>query len=200
MNEESLTKAEREVLHEVLTVAEIGYLGILTRDGYPRVVPLNFVAEDETVVFHGSGQGEKFDVLKESPRVTFSASIPYSTIPSYWMMEDVACPATIFFKSVQINGRGQVIEDLEEKAQGLQRFMEKYQPEGGHLPITTAEPIYEQLLMMAQTFRIVPERVTVRSKFAQNHPESTRRNLIARLEERNQGMDLQTAEELRKTL
>ncbi len=200
MNDESLTPEDRQVMHDVLATVEVGYLGILTPDGYPRVVPLSFVAEDDTIILHGASRGEKFEVLKESPPVTFSATIPYANIPSNWMMPDMACAATVFFKSVQINGHAHIIDDLEEKARGLQRFMEKYQPEGHHLPITTTEPIYEQMLTMTQAFRIVPERITVRAKFAQHHPESVRRDLIARLEERNQGMDPQTAEELRKTL
>lgn len=195
-----LSAAEKGVVREVFDQAQVGYLGVLTAEGYPRVVPLSFAAEENTVFFHGAGHGEKNTALKGSPRVTFSANITYSTIPSFWMMEGIACPATVLFKSVQIDGQGQIVEDLDEKALALQRVMEKYQPQGGFLAITAANPIYEQLLGVVQVYRVQAERVTVRAKFAQNHPETVRNELIAKLEERNEGMDLETAEEIRKTL
>lgn len=200
MNEATLSAEERAVAREVLDQAQVGYLGVLTAEGYPRVVPVSFVAEDTTVLFHGAGHGEKHAALKTAPRVTFNANIAYSNIPSFWMMEGMACPATVLFKSVQIDGRGHIVEDLDEKALALQRIMEKYQPEGGFLAITTEDPLYEQMLGVVQVFRVEPERISVRAKFAQTQPEPVRKELIAKLEERNQGMDHETAEEIRKTL
>ena len=55
---------------------------------------------------------------------------------------------------------------------------------------------------MRQTavFRIDPERTTVKIKLGQQLSEKTRRDLIQRLEARNQALDRATAAAIRKTL
>jgi len=184
----------------ILAKPAIGYLGIVTPDGYPRVVPLNFVTEDRTVFFHGAVEGEKFTVLYSRPKVTFNVNMPYSFIPSHWLTNDHAGGATMLYQSVQINGRASVINDADESARVLQLLMEKYQPEGNFRPITATEPIYQRLLKETAVFRIDPDRVECRVKLAQDKPEATRRKLITLLEERAEGMDLQTAAEIKKTL
>jgi len=185
----------------VLSSAPIGYLGIVDDSGYPRVAPLNFVWHAGKIYFHGAADGEKFSYFAAGPqKAAFSADIPYSSIPSYWISEKYACPATIFFKSVHIKGMGDVVRDAREKASALQKLMEKYQPEGGHAPIAPDDPLYQKPLAETAVFRIDPEFVAVKSKFAQNRPPEVRRDIIARLEVRNEGMDKKTAEEIRKTL
>ncbi|MFQ5500018.1 MAG: pyridoxamine 5'-phosphate oxidase family protein [Candidatus Zixiibacteriota bacterium] len=189
-----------QVICELLNESEVGQLGIITDDGYPRVVPVNFVAEGTTVFFHGADEGEKFSVLIRNPKVTFSVSKPYSIIPSYWLAKDYACPATALYKSVQINGMIRIIDDLLEKARVLNLLMDKLQPEGGYKTIDPSEKMYAAALSKVQVFRIETEHFSAKSKFAQNKPESVRRELIVRLEQRNQGMDRVTAGEIAKTL
>ncbi|MBI5179446.1 MAG: pyridoxamine 5'-phosphate oxidase family protein [Nitrospinae bacterium] len=185
----------------VLSTAPVGQVGIVDAQGYPRVAPLNFVWHGGKVYFHGAMAGEKFSYFKNAEcKVAFSADLPYSSIPSYWIAEKYACPATIFFKSVHIKGKGSVVEDAREKAEALQKLMEKYQPEGGFAPITPDDPLYQKPLAETAVFRIDPEQTEVKSKFAQNRPAEVRRALIAKLEERDRGMDRATADEIRKTL
>ena len=188
------------IIDSILRSSQIGYLGIVTPDGYPRVVPLNFVAEDRTIFFHGAVEGEKFTVLYSKPKVTFNVSQPYSFVPSYWLTKDHAGGASMLYRSVQINGQASVINDVVESAHALQLLMEKHQPEGGFRPITPEEDTYRKLLEETAVFRIDPDRVECRVKLAQDKPEATRRELITRLEERGQGMDLQTAAEIRRML
>ncbi len=192
--------SDRAVIEDILRTAQIGSLGIIVSDGYPRVVPVNYVSEGTTVYFHGALKGEKYEALLQSSKVTFSVYTPYSVIPSFWLAEENALGATQFFKSVQINGRASVVEDVDEKARALQMLMDKYQPEGRFKAVTSAEKLYEKVLGKTLIIRIAPERVTARLKFGQNYPESTRRALIAKLEDRKQGGDLDTAAEIRRTL
>jgi nitroimidazol reductase NimA-like FMN-containing flavoprotein (pyridoxamine 5'-phosphate oxidase superfamily) len=180
--------------------APVGNLGIITADGYPRVVPVNFVAVEKKIYFHGAAHGEKYELLKDSPPVTFSIYIPYSIIPSYWIHKDNAGGATMFFKSLLYKGRCRIVDGLNEKTDMLQRLMEKYQPEGGFLPVTSEEPQYRELLGRTMVFRIDADRIHLRVKFHQKKDNAYKMKLIRHLEQRRQGPDLATAEVLRGML
>ncbi|MBN1211554.1 MAG: pyridoxamine 5'-phosphate oxidase family protein [candidate division Zixibacteria bacterium] len=187
-------------IREILDAAVVGYLGVLTPDGYPRVVPLNFVRIDEIVYIHGANEGEKYESLKASGKVTFHVNIPLSVIPSYWISVKSAGGATQFYKSVQIKGRAFFIEDLGEKAAVLQKLMDKYQPEGGFKEIKPDDKMYTNLLNNTAVIGINAEKVTAKVKIGQQYPEERRRALIEKLEERGRAIDHATAEEIRKTL
>jgi len=185
------------VINQVLTTADVGYLGITTRDGYPRVVPVNFISKESTVYFHGALEGEKAELIRGEPLVTFHANIPYSIIPSYWLAEKHASGATMFFKSVQIDGRAVAVSDPREKAKVLQLLMEKYQPEGGYRPVSENDPMYQKPIAETLVVRVDPIRVTAKVKLGQNYPPATRLKIIQHLEERAEGPDLETAREMR---
>jgi len=197
-----MTQAESyRNLYEMLTRrVTVGHLGIITPDGYPRAVPVNFAAVGEKVYFHGASSGEKYDAFAAGQRVTFSIDLPYSAIPSYWRSEDYACPATQFFKSVLIRGRGAIVNDTTEKATALQTLMEKHQPEGGFERITGDDPLYSKALAEVTVFRIDPDRIDVREKFGDHLSRETRQQLIGKLRERGRKRDLETALEMEKRL
>jgi hypothetical protein len=58
-----LESKDAEIFAEVARDAEVGELGLVTADGTPRVVPLNFAAVGEAVYFHG-GLDEKARALQ----------------------------------------------------------------------------------------------------------------------------------------
>jgi nitroimidazol reductase NimA-like FMN-containing flavoprotein (pyridoxamine 5'-phosphate oxidase superfamily) len=184
----------------VLAVGEVGYLGLVDALGYPRVVPLNFVFTDGRVYFHGAREGEKFTLFESDPKVTFAVAGPHTVVPSYWFASESACPATALFKSVHLRGRGTIVTDTQEKADALQRLMEKYQPEGGHQPITATEEPNRSVLQHTGVFRIDPVQIDLKIKLAQALGAAKRRDLIARLEERNRGQDREVAEAMRTAL
>jgi len=180
--------------------ASIGHLGILTPDGYPRVVPVNFVAIGQTIYFHGATSGEKYESFAARQKVTLSVAIPYAALPSYWRAKDYACPANQFYKSVLIRGTGRLVDSPEEKATGLQALMAKHQPEGGYREIRADDPLYKKPIDEVAVYRIDPVRVDVRVSFGQKYKPEVREKLIRRLEERDDPMDRETAEEIRRTL
>lgn len=189
-----------EEFERIIQNGEVGYLGILTPDGFPRVVPVNYVFSQGYLYFHGAPAGEKFSVFKTNPKVSFTVAIPYSIIPSYWLGTENACPITIFYHCVAIRGYGEITDTLEEKAMALQMLMEKYQPEGGYRPISPDEASYQKILEKTAVFRIKPSQTSIKVHFGQNLSAQAKQELIRRLEERDQRMDRKTAEELRKTL
>lgn len=190
----------QEEFDTIVKAALVGHVGIMTPDGYPRVVPMNFAANGNNIYFHGGMHGELFTVMSSSPKVTFSVDIPYSVIPSYWTSQISAGAATMLYKSVLIKGRGVIVDDPDEKIAALRLITEKYQPEGGYKPITRDEPTYHSLLKGTAVYRITPDRIDVRINLRQRKSAKYRRKLIERLEIRAQGPDLATADVIRSML
>lgn len=184
----------------LVTNALVGYLGILTQDGYPRVIPMNFAADGKIIYFHGATFGEKHEALKSGPKVTFSIDIPYSVIPSHWTSKISAGAATMLYKSTLIKGRCRIVDDVDKKVHALQLITNKYQPDGGYRPITADEPTYNPLLKNTAVFRIDADHIDIKVNFRQRKNPDYKKKIIRKLEERSQGPDLATAEILRKLL
>ncbi len=199
MRRNELANTDPAVFTEVAADAEVGELGLVTADGHPRVVPVNFAAIGETVYFHGALAGEKFERIRDDGRCSFSMVKPYSLLPSYWTAPRHACPATHLFKSVEIRGRCEVVDDSAEKAAALQAIMEKYQPEGGFESITSDKRMYIKSLAGVGVFRVVGSW-TAKVKLGATEPVKVRRAWIERLRERGEPRDLATADELEKGL
>ncbi len=199
MRRDELESSDPIVFAEVCADAEFGELGLITAEGTPRVIPVNFAALDQAVYFHGALSGEKWERIQADPRCSFSMVKAYSLIPSYWTAKRYACPATHFYKSVEIRGRCELTEDLDEKARALQAIMEKYQPEGGYDPIRADDPIYNKALRGVAVFR-VSGPWTAKVKFGQNESAIHRRAWVAKLRERGEPRDLATADEIERSL
>ena len=185
----------REVCGEVL----VGYLGLVLPDGMPRSVALNFATLGHDVVFHGALAGEKYELIQARPAAGFTVVKEYAYIPSNWSAPDYACPATQFFKSIEIKGRCEPIDDLQEKADALNALMVKHQPEGNYATITPDIPRYRKALEHVGVFAVRCASWTGKVKFGQNEPEKLRRIFVAKLRERGRPMDDETAREIEKT-
>jgi nitroimidazol reductase NimA-like FMN-containing flavoprotein (pyridoxamine 5'-phosphate oxidase superfamily) len=196
---EELSSADLALFRDLADTCEVGYLSLVTGGGYPRSIALNFAAVAETIYFHGALEGEKFHLIQASPRAGFSIVRAYSFIPSNWSAPRYACPATHFFKSIEIKGVCSAVADPAEKAAGLMALMKKHQPEGNHDPIDPAVPIYAKALDGVGVFRVVPDSWTGKVKFGQNEPEKLRRIFVQKLRERGGPMDEETAREIEKT-
>jgi len=187
-----------EEFQSIARAAEVGYLGITDSNGFPRVVPLNFVTSDKKVYFHGASYGEKYSLFKARAKVTFCVSFPYSIIPSHWLNKEHACPATTFYKSGLINGYGGIVENTKEKALALQLLMEKYQPEGSYRSISADEKKYSKALQKTAILQIEPIKIIVKANLGQNKSDEIKKLLIEKLRERNKGLDILTANEVEK--
>lgn len=188
---------EREQMEALLRTATHGYLGLTGPDGWPRVVPLNFVTLDGKLYFHGATEGEKMDSIVADDRVTFVVVEDFSLVPSYFRDPKFACPATQYYKAVAIRGRARIVEDLDEKARSLQALMEKLQPEGGYEPITADDKLYRKSLRTTAVVAIEIERMTAKFKFGQNLPTSKREAVADQLTARGCPIDHRTVEEMR---
>jgi nitroimidazol reductase NimA-like FMN-containing flavoprotein (pyridoxamine 5'-phosphate oxidase superfamily) len=190
--------AERDEMERLLATSSHGFMGVMTPDGWPSVVPLNFVFVDGRVYFHGANEGEKMEGLSRDGRVTFTVAEGFAIVPSYFRDPRLACPATQYYKCVMIRGRARVVSDVDEKARALQAMMEKLQPEGGHEQIAASSALYRKSLKTTAVVAIEVERMTGKFKFGQNLPKNTREQVAERLEARGCPIDHTTADAMRR--
>ncbi len=114
------------------------------------------------------------------------------TIPSYFTDPEKACPATTFFRSVQVHGTLERIDDPYVKADALQRIMQRYQPEGGHVPIHFDTPLYQNAVRGVLVMGIRLENLTGKAKLGQNKQPAEVQNIMDRLWQRGGRGDPET--------
>lgn len=176
----------------------VGYLGIITPDGYPRVVPFNFAVLDRLVYLHGAAHGETFEYMSRGEKVTFSIDLAYSSLPSFWTSKISACASSMLYRSALVKGRGSIVTEGAEKVRGLTRLMEKYQPEGGYQPIDAESRTYRNIFKATAVYCIKPDIITFRVSMRQKKSRPYNLALIKKLEERGHPIDLETAREIEK--
>lgn len=190
---DDMTEFEYIVQHGI-----IGHLGLVDRNNYARIIPLNFGVIGTDIYFHGATEGEKYDLMQYRDKASFSIEVPYSFIPSYFSSDKSAVPTSHFFKSVHMRGRVDIIEDLMEKAKGFMSMMNKYQPEGGYVEINPKVNFYRKPLTDVGVFRFVPNEITMKIKFGQNASQPQIERIISYLRKRGTDLDFQTVGEIIK--
>lgn len=173
---------DQKLITEVLNKAEFGTLAL--SGDKPYAVPVNYVYHEEAIYFHGSLRGKKMEILKENPYVSFNVISDDVVLPSYIMSdEDLACPATAFFKSVTIDGKAVIIESLDEKRIIFTALMEKLQKEGNYTSFTSSE--YNSALKKVAVVKIEIEEISAKFKFGQNYSKSKHQLIIKNLKKRD---------------
>lgn len=193
MRRTEFQQRDQKVIDAFLDSMGHGFLAFVRPDLSPGIVAVNFVRLGATVYFHGSPEGEKMTALASRPTVAIMVADALSLIPSHFFGGDLACPASQFHRAVVIRGRARIVEDLAEKASALQALMEKLQPEGGHLPVSEANPRYRKQLRNTAVVAIPMEEVTARFKLGQNLPRARRASIARQLAERDGPRDHDTA-------
>jgi ribosomal protein S18 acetylase RimI-like enzyme len=106
-----------------------------------------------------------------------------ATIPSWFLDPERACPATTFYRSVQVHGTLDEVTDRARKGRILQALMEKYQPEGRHVRLDTELPLYrkaiEGLLVVQVPFDA--QSLTCKRKIGQNRSADERAKILEQL-------------------
>jgi len=176
--------ADDAEIMELLDRAEWGTLGLVSADGRPVLVPLNFVRDGDRLYFHGAHSGEKMDILAGNGTASFLVVEAYAQIPSYAADPVRACPASQYFKSVLVYGQVTRVDDPERKARALDAVMAKLQPEGGYRPITAADPLYQEAIAGVAVLELTMDRVSGKSELGQRLGPERRARVIAHLEQR----------------
>ena len=182
---------EEETVQRILDTAPYASLGLSGKDGV-SVVPVSFAGDPQAIVFHGKHGGRKMEAIRRNPRVFVSIVEPGSLIPSYFSSgEGLACPATQFFASLEIEGVAREVYDSLEKARAMKSLMQKYQPEGDYLPLEN-EPRYAKVLNATAVIEIAVKELRLKIKYGQRLPEKRYERIRDFLGKRATPLDLET--------
>jgi ribosomal protein S18 acetylase RimI-like enzyme/nitroimidazol reductase NimA-like FMN-containing flavoprotein (pyridoxamine 5'-phosphate oxidase superfamily) len=173
-----------------LQEAEVLHLAFTRPDGAPVLRTLNAAVTDDWLFFHGAPMGEKAQSFGRA--VVVQAEQILATIPSYFSDPEKACPATTFFRSVQVHGTLEKITDPHLKAEALQRIMQRYQPEGGHVPIHFDNPLYQNAIRGVLVMGVRTTDLTGKAKLGQNKQPLEVQSIMAGLWRRGKTGDPRT--------
>lgn len=177
---------------EILQRARHGHLAGTTSDGRPIVRTLHHAILEDGLYFHGSAGGEKDELFERD--AVFECVEEIAAIPSYWVDARRACPATTYYRSVQVHGRVEFVECPRRRAAAMRALMERLQPEGGYVPLTHDAPEYAAALRAFSVFRLSMERICGRVSVGQSRGAPTMHRVLAGLWERGDPGDVAAIE------
>lgn len=112
-------KLEDKDIVEILNNNNYGVLSSVSEDGYPYGVPLSYIYFNDSIYFHGSTKGHKFDNITNNDKVSFCVVGKTQVLPDEFSTK---------FESVIIFGRAIEIFD-DEKNMALLEIINKYSPD-----------------------------------------------------------------------
>jgi nitroimidazol reductase NimA-like FMN-containing flavoprotein (pyridoxamine 5'-phosphate oxidase superfamily)/GNAT superfamily N-acetyltransferase len=174
-----LYRGTRDAALALLARSRVVHLATTTPVGDPILRTVHGVLVDDRIAFHGAPAGEKLAALGR-PAV-LSAEEIVAEIPSYFTDPERACPATTYYRSVQVHGPLTELTDPIIKARVLQALMTKYQPEGGHVPITAEDPRYRKQVEGIMIVALPLDHVDCKDKLGQNRKPDEMSHLLAQL-------------------
>jgi nitroimidazol reductase NimA-like FMN-containing flavoprotein (pyridoxamine 5'-phosphate oxidase superfamily)/GNAT superfamily N-acetyltransferase len=195
MRREQFFRMEKAEALELLRRAPEMHLASTNEAGAPILRVLNFAVADGAAVFHGSPVGEKMEASGRPAVISVEETV--ASVPSYFSDPERACPATTLYRSVQVHGLVEEVRDPARKARALQALMEKYQPEGGHVPITADHPLYKKAVEGISVMAVALERVDGKSKLAQNRKTEEVNRLLEQLWRRGDPGDARAVDRVR---
>jgi nitroimidazol reductase NimA-like FMN-containing flavoprotein (pyridoxamine 5'-phosphate oxidase superfamily)/ribosomal protein S18 acetylase RimI-like enzyme len=180
----------------LLARSPVVHIATLDGDGAPILRTVHGVVVDGGLAFHGAPAGEKMAAIGR-PAVV-SAEETVAVIPSYFFDPTLACPATTYYRSVQVHGVLEQVDDRHAKARALQALMRKYQPEGGHAIIEADDPRYRKQVDGILIVRVGLATIDGKGKLGQNRKPEEMARVLAQLWGRGLPGDPAAIETLRR--
>jgi hypothetical protein len=171
----------KEKISQFLNSEHIGRIASIDENGFPQVIPMNFVFLNDAIYMHSHTKGEKLDNIRNNSKVGFEVDRELEFLPSYFEDPKDASLADTLYISVIIKGNGLIIEDRSEKTVVLNALMQKYQPEGKYEPLTSQMQVVDEVAII----KVIPNSITGKYKIGQNLRPEDRIELAKRIIERN---------------
>jgi len=171
----------KEKIIEFLSSQQTGRISSIDENGFPQIIPMNFVFINDAVYIHSHIRGEKLDNIRRNQKVGFEVDKSLEFLPSYFSDPTDASLADTLYISVVIKGNASVVSDKEEKTNALNGLMKKYQPEGGYEPIKPDMDVLKEV----EVIKIIPESLRGKYKIGQNMDMKSRIDLAKQILERN---------------
>jgi len=171
----------KERIIEFLSSQQTGRISSIDENGFPQIIPMNFVFINDAVYIHSHIRGEKLDNIRRNQKVGFEVDKSLEFLPSYFSDPTDASLADTLYISVVIKGNASIVSDKEEKTNALNGLMKKYQPEGGYEPIKPDMDVLKEV----EVIKIIPESLRGKYKIGQNMDMKSRIDLAKQILERN---------------
>ena len=180
----------KEKIVNFLNEEKTGRIGSIDENGYPQIIPMNFVFTNNAIYMHSHIRGEKLDNIKRHSKVGFEVDKNLEFLPSYFFDPEDASLADTLYISVVIKGDASMINENEEKILALNALMKKYQPEGKYSPMKEDMEVLDAVAVI----KIVPKEMNGKYKIGQNMSKKERIELAQNILEKNSKTARETLE------
>jgi len=153
-----------EKVKEFLNEEHVGRVSSIDQNGFPQIIPMNFVFVNDVIYMHSHVRGEKLDNISRNNKVGFEADRELEFLPSYFEDPHNASLADTLYISVVIKGIASFVSDREEKTLALNGLMKKYQPEGKYDPIQSDMRVLDAVSVI----KIIPQTLHGKYKIGQH--------------------------------
>jgi len=175
---------------EFLNQESTGRIASIDKNGFPQIIPMNFVFLDDVIYMHSHIKGEKIDNIKRNSKAGFEVDKNLEFLPSYFSDPEDASLADTFYISVVIKGDAQIVEDRNEKVRALNGLMTKYQPEGRYQPLTSNMEVIDHTVII----KVIPKEMNGKYKIGQNMSRKDKIDIANKILERNSKTAKETLE------
>lgn len=111
----------QEKCRKMLGPQVYGRLATTGRDNRPYITPVNYAYANDAIYIHTGLKGRKIDNIAANPAVCFEISAAGNLYIS-----DRACGFSMRHWSIIVEGKAELVNDINEKRQALDSIMEKY--------------------------------------------------------------------------
>ena len=168
-------------IKEFLEDEHVGRVSSIDTNGFPQIIPMNFVFRNDAVYMHSHVKGEKLDNISRNNKVGFEADRELEFLPSYFEDPRNASLADTLYISIVIKGIASFVSDRDEKTLALNGLMEKYQPEGHYDPLESTMRVLDAVSVI----KIVPTSLHGKYKIGQHMNSNDRMILAKKILEKN---------------
>ena len=171
----------KEKIIKFLNEQDTGRICSIDKDGYPQIIPMNFVYTNDVIYMHSHTKGEKIENIKRNTKVGFEVDKSLEFLPSYFTDPVDASQADTLYISIVIKGIGTLVSDRNEKTLALNALMKKYQPEGKYESIKPDMAVVDEVAII----KVIPVTMRGKYKIGQHWDKKTRLEIAQKILERN---------------
>ena len=171
----------KEKIIEFLSSESTGRIASIDANGFPQIIPMNFVFINDIIYMHSHIRGEKLENIKRNGKVGFEVDRSLEFLPSYFFDPTDASLADTLYISVVMKGICTIIENNEEKTLALIALMKKYQPEGGYEPMNPEMEVLNEVAVI----KITPNTMRGKYKIGQTLKHEEKLELAKNIFKRN---------------
>ena len=175
-----IIKSKTKII-KFLNEEDTGRISSIDEQGFPQIIPMNFVFLNDSVYMHSHIRGEKIENIKRNSKVGFEVDRNLEFLPSYFSDPEDASLADTLYISVVIKGEALLVENNEEKVLALNGLMKKYQPEGRYKPMDKDMDVLDATAVI----KIIPKEMNGKYKIGQNMSKEEKIDLANKIQDRN---------------